>query len=463
MAKSKQRASAGGSCRSLRAVQRFRCIGDRCENTCCQTWNVSLTKQDYVGWRNKARKQPQELALFERHVPKGGDFYASIAFDNESGACPFLDGCGLCRVHERLGESALAMTCRTYPKAFTLERDQVLASGSLGCPEYVRTLLASDEAIDVVDAPVPAPNNVVLALESHGQDWHWQRCLPEIAELGLAMLTDRATRASVPERLYVLVAMMLQIGEAGCSAQQPLSLPLLSQRVAPLLDAGGRESVVQQFRQLPPPDPSTGVQLVLRLFAHRLSLEQRDIAPLWDAIYASYADIAAPSGQTQTTTGGFALDIEATTARFLDRRQRLHALAGEQLQRSYLRLFANQFFNGSPRAKESPLGYLARHIVTLSLLDFALCSHRGVDPLLQQNTPLSPSQREQLQAQLVELVTQVGRTLLHTKAFTQATTELLACHAEDPLALLSALLKGLEGGLEEATSAPTAPAAGVAS
>ena len=64
--------------------------------------------------------------------------------------CPLLGADGLCGVHANLGESALPMTCTSYPRSLGIRgADQTKElSGFLSCPEVVRQLLAHDDALE---------------------------------------------------------------------------------------------------------------------------------------------------------------------------------------------------------------------------------------------------------------------------------------------------------------------------
>lgn len=457
MAKKDNKSTVLNSSRTLRAVEAFECIGGDCEDTCCQSWKVSLTKTDYVTWKNLARRQPEEFKLFEKHVPKGGGFFATLEFDKDTGGCPFQDKTGLCRVQSKLGASALPGTCRTFPRVYTLDASSLQASASLGCPEYTRHVLASDEATDVVDGRVPDPSATIMKLNSSGDAWHWQRNLPELGELGLSIVKSKSPHATLSERIFVLLMMMRQLDGKGDSPENPLPLPQMSQLVLPYLDDKHRAEVVTQYQQTVVPPSNLALSMVYALFAYRLTMEWEYMSTLWDDIHASYAHVV-PAELTVVPGKSLQVEVGSIAPVFEKRRRQLHARAGKQLMQWYERAFCNQFYNGGGAAEESPSAYLGRHVATILMFDFAICSHRAVDELIAGEGPLSAEEYSLLAKHVVDVMHRVGRTILHVGKLTTAMASIMEEQQVDSFALVTALLKDL-GSVQSVGSIRLSPLA----
>lgn len=442
MAKKDNKSPALTSSRTLRAVEKFQCIGGDCEDTCCQSWKVSLTKNDYVTWKNLARRQPEEFKLFEKHVPKGGGFFASLEFDQKTGTCPFHDKSGLCRVQSKLGAEALPGTCRTFPRIYTHDASSLQASASLGCPEYARHVLANDEATDVIDGRVPGSDANIMKLNSAGDAWHWQRCLPEIGELGLSLVKSSNPHATLSERLFVLAMMMRQLDGKGDAPDNALTLPQLSHHVMPFLDAGHRATIVQQYQQMDVPKSNLALSMVYALFAYRLTVEWEYMSTLWDGIHASYQHLV-PAELKVVRGKSFEVDVESIAPVFEQRRKLLHARAGKQLMKWYERAFCSQFYNGGAAAEETPSAYMGRHVATILMFDFAICSHRAVDDLIAGEGDLSAEEYRFLSKHVVEVMHRVGRTMLHLGKITTSMASIMEEQQVDTFALVTALLKDL--------------------
>lgn len=135
-----------------RYMNRFQCIGGDCEDTCCSSWGVEVSKANVTAIEGLLSDQPGrfEEAIItyppERRSPgRFGLIRMSPGCD-----CPLLGADGLCGVHANLGESALPRTCDSYPRSLGVRGDVETKelSGFLSCPEVVRQLLAHDDALE---------------------------------------------------------------------------------------------------------------------------------------------------------------------------------------------------------------------------------------------------------------------------------------------------------------------------
>ncbi|MCT4585545.1 MAG: flagellin lysine-N-methylase [Peptostreptococcaceae bacterium] len=134
----------------------FNCIGSKCEDTCCQIWNVYVDKKVY----NKCKEYKKDVKLKEkfkenikRNRSNNTDFdYAKIIM-NENRMCPFLDENKLCSVYLKCGEDYMGTVCKIYPRTYgntELFKEKGL---STSCPEVVRLSLFNKEKMEfeVVD------------------------------------------------------------------------------------------------------------------------------------------------------------------------------------------------------------------------------------------------------------------------------------------------------------------------
>lgn len=150
-----------------RFVERFRCIGPRCEDTCCSDWAIYVDKKTYKAYRKAA---PPELDhLMENIVRLNGGSdnspYAAIMPVGELRRCPALTD-GLCSVHATLGESYLSNVCHSYPRTNRSAHGQFEQMITLSCPEAARLALLADDAFDFVEAPVQLRESEVVKVDS---------------------------------------------------------------------------------------------------------------------------------------------------------------------------------------------------------------------------------------------------------------------------------------------------------
>lgn len=132
-------------------MNRFQCIGGDCEDTCCSSWGVEVSKKDVTaieGWLSDQPGRFDDAIITYPPQRRSPERFGRIRM-SPGCRCPLLGADGLCGVHANLGESALPMTCTSYPRSLGVrgEAETKELSGFLSCPEVVRQLLAHDDAL----------------------------------------------------------------------------------------------------------------------------------------------------------------------------------------------------------------------------------------------------------------------------------------------------------------------------
>ena len=223
------------SVRAFDYVQRFSCLAERCEDTCCKDWRISISERDR-GVSGLA--QP----LYENLIVKDAGGY-QIA-KRPDGHCVALDG-GRCKVHAQYGEQALSNICANFPRMFRLINGGLVKSASMGCPEITRLCLFGDDPFHLNEIQQDdfhlsdANNQAFEGLDA--SDWYalvnapLQLALaPEVSpEQALMRVFDLASRLSpLPhsrwaESLPVLMAEYRQAAAEEALAADPLLAVLL--------------------------------------------------------------------------------------------------------------------------------------------------------------------------------------------------------------------------------------------
>jgi lysine-N-methylase len=138
-------------------LQRFTCIADHCEDTCCAGLKVPVDAYGRGRMREALAAEGMEAATFDKLVPLNPDRsdpeQAAYIQMNPQGRCPFLDERQLCGVHRRHGSEVLANICAMFPRAVTRYPDRREVAGSFACPEIVRLALLTEEPLDPVTLP----------------------------------------------------------------------------------------------------------------------------------------------------------------------------------------------------------------------------------------------------------------------------------------------------------------------
>ena len=130
-------------------VKDFKCIGEKCEDSCCIGWKVDIDKDTYNNYRNVKNKEMREKLdkVVKRNRTKNSEFsYGKINL--EENRCPFLSENNLCDIYLNLGEQYLSNVCTTYPRTYNKINGVVEKSLTMSCPEVVRLGLLNSELME---------------------------------------------------------------------------------------------------------------------------------------------------------------------------------------------------------------------------------------------------------------------------------------------------------------------------
>lgn len=121
----------------------FRCIADKCKDTCCAGWQITIdevslekyrkTKGDYI-WK----------------IMTNIDWEESCFRQDSRKRCSFLNEDNLCEMYQNLGEDSLCKTCRDYPRhteEFEGVREVTL---SASCPEVARIIMERKTSVTFI-------------------------------------------------------------------------------------------------------------------------------------------------------------------------------------------------------------------------------------------------------------------------------------------------------------------------
>jgi lysine-N-methylase len=146
-----------------RYVQRFRCVGSVCEDSCCVGWPVHIDKKTYKAYRSQTDERFKPVVAIMQRVenPPNGGMYAVLPATGFEGRCPAHQD-GMCAVQAAAGESYLSDTCQSYPRINRLVRGQHEQTMTLSCPEAARLALMYEDAFDFVETPVGVREGTVF-------------------------------------------------------------------------------------------------------------------------------------------------------------------------------------------------------------------------------------------------------------------------------------------------------------
>lgn len=129
----------------------FRCIADKCKDSCCIGWEIDIDKET-------AEHYASVSGAFGERLQKNICFgeISSFVLDQHE-RCPFLNAQGLCDVYTELGESALSQICTDHPRYYEWFGD--LKEGGVGmcCEAAAMLILTADDPCDLTETKIPEP------------------------------------------------------------------------------------------------------------------------------------------------------------------------------------------------------------------------------------------------------------------------------------------------------------------
>ena len=144
----------------------FRCIAEKCPDSCCKEWDVLVDEESAEKYLAMEGDLGQAL---RQHLKQDedGDWYFAIT----DGRCPMWRQDGLCRIQAERDHDALCQTCRDFPRLHHDYGDFAEWGLELSCPEAARLIFSEpaewkEKEIPGGEAPEYDPADMEILLQS---------------------------------------------------------------------------------------------------------------------------------------------------------------------------------------------------------------------------------------------------------------------------------------------------------
>ncbi|MBQ2475261.1 MAG: flagellin lysine-N-methylase [Ruminococcus sp.] len=117
----------------------FRCIANRCEDSCCKDWDIDIDSKTEAFYQSVQGELGEKI---RRKLVTDDD--GERVFRAENGRCPFWNQDMLCDIFIGIGEEHLSETCANFPRVrvdYDVFGEHLL---SFACPEAARIMLRAD-------------------------------------------------------------------------------------------------------------------------------------------------------------------------------------------------------------------------------------------------------------------------------------------------------------------------------
>lgn len=109
--------------------EKFKCIADKCTDTCCVGWQIVIDKTTAEKYKNLTGSFGEKIRNLTTTDPDG-----DVIFINKNNRCPFLNSNNLCDIYINIGEENLCHTCKMFPRFYETFGGLREMGLSLSCP-----------------------------------------------------------------------------------------------------------------------------------------------------------------------------------------------------------------------------------------------------------------------------------------------------------------------------------------
>lgn len=213
----------------------FRCIADRCPDSCCHEWDVQIDADTAAKYR--ALEGALGDALHRVMYEDDGDTY----LQNKNNRCPMWQEDGLCRIQCTLGHSALSRVCQEFPRIQQDYGTFVEHGLEMSCPEAARIMLTCKNWSTVIsttrEAAEPEYNAELMAL------------LQSTRPAAFSLMDD--PRFTVNERLALLLMYAYHIqGQIDGAEETPFDPVSALNEAKGFPGIGNFSALLEEFRNL---------------------------------------------------------------------------------------------------------------------------------------------------------------------------------------------------------------------
>lgn len=161
----------------------FRCIADKCKDSCCIGWEIDIDEETFDYYKSVEGEFGQRLK--EHMVSEDVNSFVL----EKNGWCPFLNEKKLCDICIHLGEEALSEVCTEYPR-FTLEYGDIREKAlSLSCEEVGRILFHRTEKVSFEELEIADDE-----YEEDMEETSYRKKLEAIRDNAITILQNRENR-----------------------------------------------------------------------------------------------------------------------------------------------------------------------------------------------------------------------------------------------------------------------------
>ena len=125
----------------LTALKNFKCIAEKCPDTCCKNWNIEVDQETYKLWKTISDDKDREKILSSISIEQRNGSEVKRLKKKADNYCVHLNNLGLCSLQLKYGAKYIPNACQTYPRLHLEGNQKKISSAVLSCPEIARLVL----------------------------------------------------------------------------------------------------------------------------------------------------------------------------------------------------------------------------------------------------------------------------------------------------------------------------------
>jgi len=178
--------------------EKFKCVADRCEATCCAGWQIVIDEAALLRYKSEQGEYGEVLR-------KRIDWSEGVFRQDCRKRCAFLKDNNLCEMYERLGEDSLCFTCANYPRHIEEFENLREITLTISCPEVARILLEQKEPVKFSEEEIDTDEE-----EFDDFDPFFFSYLEDARKIMIAILQNRGLSVAVRVELVQKMAEEMQ-------------------------------------------------------------------------------------------------------------------------------------------------------------------------------------------------------------------------------------------------------------
>lgn len=189
-------------------IDKFQCIGGKCEDSCCIGWDIDIDKETFKKYHKVTDKAMKKM--FQKNV-HNNEYCTNKDLDygrvklSKTKRCPFLDDENYCLIQGKFGEDYLSSVCSQFPRVLNKVDNHYEISLDTACPEAARIILGSKEKIEFKESEKSLGKYIMSGvLDTRASEFKDTpiKYFKEIRNFSIKIIQNRNLKFS--SRLYVL-------------------------------------------------------------------------------------------------------------------------------------------------------------------------------------------------------------------------------------------------------------------